>query len=933
MSARASIHSCSNPSKSPRIKRFRPKFTSIGALTGSVLSLFFSGAVLGACQVDGFSSSEDQVLRAYIAYYGRPADPGGLDFWADRLDSEGGSLTSIIEAFGVSQEYDDRFGNLTNTELVTNLYQQLFGREPDDAGRDFYVSSLDAGTRTLQSISLDILFGAQNEDLTTLNNRLSVSQHYVTQLKSANLENLMVPAETLAGFVSSVGSAASSATTSCTSVDSTVSNLTTELDAVTGDQTITGDFSIADTASLSVDHASDLDTVITVNGNLDCSGNVQLQDAGRTLRFNVSGDVHLGCAFTGAGSGTGNTVTVVVGGALTTSTGFKPMGNGSFIIVDDETLLMSVEDFLQDAETDDGTSPLLMQPIEDDVSAASVAAVEAGLKRPYGDGGFQSLATCNSATPHTLSGPMAPAFADQNLDQATRTDPVLLAAWFNCDVDVDGLDVTPPTWNNPPPATESSNDGSANESGSDGRNGMTMNLRTNGKMNFRGGSVLRLMAGGDGQASTVSSGPGQNATATGGDGGKGGNLKVQAGGGFNFAAGATVTIVPGRGGNGGDATATAGDGAAGCPGQNGGSATATGGKGGKNTKKLTIRGIDPSGKVFVSAIQGGQGGHATANAGKGGKGNDGNTCNGGVGGNATANGGDGGEVSFRYSGTGTVAEPDLIAGNGGNATGTNVGGGAGGNNVPNQGGDGGAGGAIQADAGKKGSGSNGANMPSDGNPTGEPGPGDGGACGLCDGSGGKGGSWVELIDGGPQNNDVFSDGTSDCACQNLIPGCTDPSATNFNSNATVDDGSCEFQTGVIPGCTNPEATNFDSSANEDDGSCVFTNMATVNVDTPVGCVNHTSPTLGGLSDLRYLFNVVIQMEPTGQPQLKSTVQGASNTVTCSTGASKILCEVPINQSGTYAYELLWDGVTLMGTTTGTFSVPFPEEPNKDNCTL
>ena len=50
-------------------------------------------------------------------------------------------------------------------------------------------------------------------------------------------------------------------------------------------------------------------------------------------------------------------------------------------------------------------------------------------------------------------------------------------------------------------------------------------------------------------------------------------------------------------------------------------------------------------------------------------------------------------------------------------------------------------------------------------------------------------------------------------------GCTDPNATNYNSNAIVDDGSCFV---AVPGCTDPAANNYDPNATTDDGSCTFT---------------------------------------------------------------------------------------------------------------
>ncbi len=51
------------------------------------------------------------------------------------------------------------------------------------------------------------------------------------------------------------------------------------------------------------------------------------------------------------------------------------------------------------------------------------------------------------------------------------------------------------------------------------------------------------------------------------------------------------------------------------------------------------------------------------------------------------------------------------------------------------------------------------------------------------------------------------------------PGCTDPTACNFDNTADQDDGSCDFVS--CAGCTDPLATNWDPAATIDDGSCVF----------------------------------------------------------------------------------------------------------------
>jgi YVTN family beta-propeller protein len=126
----------------------------------------------------GSANSNAWVQKAYVAYYGRPADPAGLAYWASRMDAAGGSLSSIIAAFGDSDEFILRYGGLSYSDLIDTLYQQTLGRAPDPVGKQYYLDRLNAGLTTLQTITLDLLGGATGLDALTVANRLDVANHY-----------------------------------------------------------------------------------------------------------------------------------------------------------------------------------------------------------------------------------------------------------------------------------------------------------------------------------------------------------------------------------------------------------------------------------------------------------------------------------------------------------------------------------------------------------------------------------------------------------------------------------------------------------------------------------------------------------------------------------------------------------------------------------
>lgn len=121
------------------------------------------------------TAEQIEVEKCYIAYYGRPADPGGLAYWTDQLDRNGGSLDGIITAFTHSTESQALYDGLSTTQVVTKLYSQLFGRTPELEGLQYWTTQLDAGNLTRGNIMITLLNGAQGADVDVINNKLTAA--------------------------------------------------------------------------------------------------------------------------------------------------------------------------------------------------------------------------------------------------------------------------------------------------------------------------------------------------------------------------------------------------------------------------------------------------------------------------------------------------------------------------------------------------------------------------------------------------------------------------------------------------------------------------------------------------------------------------------------------------------------------------------------
>ncbi len=101
--------------------------------------------VLGVSRAGMLAQSNDVVYRLYLATLGREPEETGFSGWSGRL-ARGMTLDDAATGFVESREFQNSYGDTTDTEFVTLLYRNVLDRDPDSSGLGFWTGHLDRGS-------------------------------------------------------------------------------------------------------------------------------------------------------------------------------------------------------------------------------------------------------------------------------------------------------------------------------------------------------------------------------------------------------------------------------------------------------------------------------------------------------------------------------------------------------------------------------------------------------------------------------------------------------------------------------------------------------------------------------------------------------------------------------------------------------------------
>ena len=166
-------------------------------------------------------------------------------------------------------------------------------------------------------------------------------------------------------------------------------------------------------------------------------------------------------------------------------------------------------------------------------------------------------------------------------------------------------------------------------------------------------------------------------------------------------------------------------------------------------------------------------------------------------------------------------------------------------------------------------------------------------------------------------------GCDDGSCVPVQLGCLDTNAVNYNPGANTDDGSC-----IYAGCTDPLASNYNASATIDDGSCSYPLTVTTTVCNSATSVRMTGPWWnwdpnGGpvaVDNGNGTWTFTFDPAPTADMEYLLVVDGVQEDLVAANTASGDWSCTPITDYWSYANRLWTVGSGNVTNTYGTCGV-------------
>lgn len=122
-----------------------------------------------------WTTNKDLIQKLYIAFYGRPADPGGLRYWASQLPDNAqpnsDAVRNLIDRFINSPEAESRFGSPSLDAVIDRVINFAYHRDATVADRE--------GVSNVVDLLVKVISVSSGSDYASLNNKLQYANWFV----------------------------------------------------------------------------------------------------------------------------------------------------------------------------------------------------------------------------------------------------------------------------------------------------------------------------------------------------------------------------------------------------------------------------------------------------------------------------------------------------------------------------------------------------------------------------------------------------------------------------------------------------------------------------------------------------------------------------------------------------------------------------------
>ncbi len=143
-----------------------------------MLKKLFLTIFLFATMALATTPTNTNVTRLYIATFDRAPDANGLKYW---VEESGLYLEEIAMSFFEQPESEAKYpSGYSNEDFIKSIYKNLFNRNPDSAGLEYWQSTLDQKLMPRSLFILAVTNGAINDDEKILDNKTKVGLAFAT---------------------------------------------------------------------------------------------------------------------------------------------------------------------------------------------------------------------------------------------------------------------------------------------------------------------------------------------------------------------------------------------------------------------------------------------------------------------------------------------------------------------------------------------------------------------------------------------------------------------------------------------------------------------------------------------------------------------------------------------------------------------------------